>query len=394
MNQSKYIPFLLLLLVSLSTATLAQKSKQQLEKEKAENIARIKEAENILQSTEKKKKATLGQLTALNQQIKSRRGLIRSIRSEIKWYENEISDTELIISSLENDLTDLKKEYASMLYASYKASGYQSRLMFLFAAETFNQFLVRLKYMEQYSEYRRNQAAEIILVTQLLQNELVAFDNIKQEKKDLLNEQIEEQQKLTQLQKKQNTLIAELSEREEDLKKELTSRNNAIAKINKMIEDIVKAELAARTSSDNSLIKTLSTNFEGNRTKLPWPVNEGFISLGFGRQKYPGLKRVEIDNKGINIQTNPNQEIKAVFKGKVTVVASIPGMNKAIIVQHGDYRTVYANLSEVFVTANQEIDTNESIGKIYTDKDGTAELHFELWIKNQTLNPVKWLASK
>jgi septal ring factor EnvC (AmiA/AmiB activator) len=281
-----------------------------------------------------------------------------------------------------------------MLYASYKASRNQDRLTFLFSSGSFNQFLMRLKYFEQYGDSRRNQAKVILKVQELLATEIDQYEQIRADKAILLNEEVQEQNKLKKLQTRQGSLVAELAKKEKELNRELTNKKAAIAEINDLIDMIIAEELAARTAAGNVEIMELSSTFAGNQSKLPWPVTEGFISMGFGRQQHPVLKLVEVDNKGVYIQTQPKQEIKAVFDGKVSIVASIPGMNKAVIVQHGDFRTVYANLKNVYVVRNQEIKLNDAIGEIYTDNDGLAELYFELWQKNKTLNPQRWLSKK
>jgi len=180
----------------------------------------------------------------------------------------------------------------------------------------------------------------------------------------------------------------------DELNRELINRNAASDEINGLIDRIVAEELAARTAASNAEIMELSTSFADSRSKLPWPVNEGFISMGFGRQQHPVLKLVEVDNKGIYIQTQPEQEIKAVFAGKVSIVASIPGMNKAVIVQHGEYFTVYAKLKSVNVTMGQSIRENYLIGIVNTDKSGKSELQFQIWKNNKKLNPENWLARK
>lgn len=386
--------YIIFALTCFSAPSLAQKSKENLEKEKNENLQRIQEAEKILQSTEKQKAATVGQLNALNEQIRSRQSLISSIREEITLYNLEIQDTESIIEALESDVENLKAEYAEMLYASYKASRNQDRLTFIFSSGSFNQFLMRLKYFEQYGESRRNQAKVILKVQESLQLEIVEYEHMRTEKATLLNDEVQEQNKLKSLRTRQGSLVSELAKKEKELNRELANRKAAVSEINGLIDRIIAEELAARTAASNAEIIEKSSTFADNRSKLPWPVKEGFISMGFGRQQHPVLKLVEVDNKGVYIQTQPKQEIKAVFDGKVSIVATIPGMNKAVIVQHGDFRTVYANLKNVYVVRNQEIKLNDPIGEIYTDNDGLAELYFELWQKNETLNPQRWLSKK
>ncbi len=396
MSRNRLFYFILsaLLFFVILESSAQKKTKEQLNKEKTENLQKIKEAETILAQTEKKKKATIGQLNALNQQIRTRESLINSLEEEIDWYNSRIEDNLLIVQSLQSDLKNLKNEYAEMAYAGFKASQNQDKLSFLFAAKSFNQFLIRLKYFEQYGKARRYQAEQIIKVEGILTSEIASYETLKSEKQSLLAEELSQRDNLNVLKLKQNKLISTLSTKETQLNKELDSRKNAVASISKLIENIINDEMILTANKSEPELNVLSTNFSGNQRRLPWPVSEGFISSGYGKHNHPVYKRVVIDNKGVYIQTKENEEIKAVFEGKVSIVASIPGMNKAVIIRHGDYRTVYANLKDVFVTPNQEIKVNDKIGNIYTDNDGLSELYFEVWKKSSTLNPQLWLTKK
>ncbi len=396
MRRSSSISFLLLIFLFLTVIDVSaqKKTKEQLNKEKTENLQKIKETEAILAQTEKKKKATVGQLNAINEQIRTRELLINSIEEEIDWFSSKIEDNLIVVQSLQTDIRILKNEYAEMAYAGFKSIQNQDKLTFLFASNSFNQFLIRLKYFEQYGEARRYQAEQIMKVQDILSSEIDGYDTLLSDKQSLLAEELSQRDELSGLKLKQSQLISSLSKKENELKRELDTRTNAVATIGKLIDNIIKEELRALAKNSAPELKVVSSNFAGNQRLLPWPVTEGFISSGYGKHNHPVYKRVVIDNKGVYIQTKENAEIKAVFEGKVSVVASIPGMNKAVIIQHGDYRTVYANLKEVFVKPNQVIKINDKIGDIYTDSDGLSELYFEVWKNNSTLNPQLWLTKK
>lgn len=395
MLKSKLILYYLLTSLFLfSTDAFSQKSKEQLEKEKNVNIQRIEEAEKILKSTEKQRKTTIGQLYAINQQIKSREALIGSIREEIKWYDRKIQDDEQIIESLNEDLEALKKEYAAMVFAGYKASRNQDKLTFLFSSSSFNQFLMRLKYFEQYGESRRYQAKQILAVEEILHEEVTGFNITKSEKETLLEVEVAERNKLGSLKKKQKSVIADLSKKEDELKSELASRRRAVKELGNLIDRMIREEMRAKETANVPALTALSSSFAGNKQNLPWPVNEGFISSGFGKHSHPVYKKVVIDNKGVYIQTNPEEKIRAVFNGKVSAVVTIPGMNKAVIIQHGEYRTVYANLKRVDVLMNQEVKINDQIGEVYTENGGDSELFFQIWKNTSILNPQQWLTKK
>ena len=384
-------------LLLISVVTFGQgKTKAQLRKEKAANIEQIKLSEATLQATASKKNASIGELNALKYQINVRRKIINNIRAENSLLANEIDENEQIIAALATDLEDLKNEYAAMTYAAYKASNSRDRLTFLFSASSFNQFLRRLQYLEQYSASRLKQAEQIKKVADVLAKENENVKVKQTEQATLLQERLEENKNLIELRNKENQVVASLEKREKELKEDLKKRRNSLAALNKLIDDVIKKELAdakaASTASTNTLI-ALSKNFEENKLKLPWPTN-GFVSQKFGKSRDPILRNVERNSPGIDIQTKPAEMAHCVFAGEVTRVASIPGFNKAVIIQHGEYRTVYAKLDKVLVKTGQKVNIGDSLGEIYTDKDGISELHFQLWKSSQKLNPENWLAKR
>lgn len=372
------------------------KTKEQLRKEKTTNIEQIKLSEATLKATLNKKNASLGELNALKYQINVRRKIINNIRAQNNLLAREIEDNEQIIAALSADLDNLRREYAAMTYAAYKASNSKDRLTFLFSASSFNQFLRRLQYLEQYSDSRIKQAEQIKKVADVLARENESVKSKQAEQAVLLKERLQENDNLVGLRNKENQVVASLEKREKELKKDLKERRNALAALNKLIDNIIRKELAvakaASTTTTNNLI-VLSKNFEENKQKLPWPAN-GFISQKFGKSRDPILRNVERNSPGIDIQTKPDEMAQCVFAGEVTAVAAIPGFNRAVIIQHGEYRTVYAKLGKVLVKKGQKVNVGDNLGKIYTDKDGISELHFQLWKTSKKLNPENWLAKR
>ena len=383
------------------TPLYAQKSKSQLQKEKKENINRIKAAQATLQKTSAEKEISIGQLNAYKFQINAQSNLIANYKSEIKLLENEIALDQQIINALEKDVDDLKAEYGAMVYAAYKASKGQDKLTFLFSASTFNQFFRRIHYLNQYSEARQKQVAQINAVKEMLSTQINAIEVKKTEQVSLLKSQVNEKEKLEELKSKEQRAIASLGSREKEIKAEIKKRNKSLATLNKLIDNIIKNEIAAATAAAakaksntaTASTATLSADFAKNKTKLPWPVN-GFVSQKFGISKDPILKGVEHNNPGIEIQTKPSSEVKAVSAGKVSKVVLIQGFNRAVIINHGDYYSVYAKLDKVIVKKDQVLKPGDNIGTVHTRSDGIAELHFEIWKSFSKLNPEKWLKSK
>ncbi|MDQ3395013.1 MAG: peptidoglycan DD-metalloendopeptidase family protein, partial [Bacteroidota bacterium] len=322
----------------------------------------------------------------------------KSISKEIRLLDKQIGNLSALVVSLENDLENLKKEYASMVYSAAKASRGHNTLTFIFSANTFHQFLMRLKYMEQYSNARKNQVELIEKVKETLSSQRQSIEKKHLEQKLLLTEQITENNNLSSLRAQKSKLVKNLGFKEAELKKELADRKSAVDKLNALIADLVKIEIekTAKVNSPSKIGLTpeaamLSASFEGNKSKLLWPVASGFISNKFGKQPHPILKGVEVDNLGVGIQTNKGEEVRSVFDGKVKAVASVPGMNNVVIVQHGEYHTVYARLKTVNVKTGQDVKSKEILGAVYTDKDGITELQFQVWKNDQKLDPQTWL---
>ncbi|SIT94207.1 murein hydrolase activator EnvC family protein [Pontibacter indicus] len=402
--------FLIILLLPLVTQAQKQKSKAQLEKEKKENLNRIKEANRILQQTKVQKEASIGQLNAIQEKITVQKGVISTISREIQLLESGMKETEGIVGELQADLESLKAEYATMVYAASKTANSYNKLMFVFAADSFNQMVRRLRYLQQYSEARKKQVEQINKVQAALTGQLRTLESQRETKRGLLNKQVVENKNLLSLRSQQDTMIQKLSKQEEQLKKEVAQRQQAVRKLDNLIADIVKEEIAraaraareeGRATSGSSSKITLtpeaaliSSSFAGNRGRLAWPVERGFISQKFGRHNHPVLKGVVIENRGIDIQTSQGEPARAIFEGKVLTVASVPGMNNIVMVQHGEYFVVYAKLRTVNVKEGQDVKPKDVIGTVYTDANGTTELQFQLWKNNTNLNPESWIRPK
>jgi murein hydrolase activator len=382
-----------LLLTFLSFTALAQKkSKTQLQKEKQQNLQKIGEVEKILKQASNQRKNSIGELNALNQRIKEQENLIQGIREEMRFLDSEITENNDIISVLEDDLNKLKAEYAAMLFAAQKANNNTTKLTFLFSAESFDQLIMRLKYMEQYSDARKLQADQIMKVQEELSGQVKVIQTKRDEKNSLLNEQVTENDNLASLKDKQNKLLKTLEKEEKRLKRDLNESKKAVAKLDKLIDEIIKEELARASAKAKSAdVIALSSSFEENKNKFPWPVSSGFVSLGFGRQNHPALKGIIVQNNGVNIQTKEDEKVKTIFEGEVRRVAFIPTLGSTVIINHGEYLTVYAGLKEVFVKAGQKVSTNQEIGKIFSNTDGVSELRFQIFKNTTALDPQAWL---
>ncbi|MBK0401591.1 peptidoglycan DD-metalloendopeptidase family protein [Adhaeribacter sp. BT258] len=417
-----FIYFLSCLLLVATLTTTAQrkpKSRATLEREKRENLRRIQEANRILEQTRVQKEASLGELNAIKEKITVQKGVIRNVSSELHYIEKDVKKTEHLVTSMQSDLEKLKAEYALMIYSAAKTTNSYNRLMFLFASESFNQFTMRLRYLRQYADARKAQVAQINRVTKNLNQELNTLTEQQQEKQKALEKQLAEKRSLLNLKGQQDQVVQKLSKQEEELRREVARRQQSVRKLDNLIADMVREEIAraaraakaksaadaraGKTSSAETKVETnkvsmtpemamLSSSFAGNRGRLLWPVGKGFISHRFGKHAHPVLKGVVIENRGIDIQTSHGEAARSVFDGKVLTVASVPGMNNIVMIQHGDYFTVFAKLKTVSVSEGQTVSRKDVIGTVYTNAEGTTELQFQIWKNSSNLNPESWLA--
>ena len=410
----------LLCLLLLSTSLVfAQNTpeRKKLEKEKKENLQQIKETQRILAETSSQRKSSIGQLNAINQQIGARKSLITSISQELALLGSQIDEITSVIIALEEDLANLKKEYAYMVYAASKSNNSYDRLVLLFSARTFNQLYMRLQYMRQYSEARKNQVEQIQKVKQTLLNQKETIEGKRLEQKVLLDQQMIANQDLLALQRKQRAVVRELNEQESELKKEMAVRQREVKKLESVIANLIEEEMkkeAARQAAAEAATavatvespaapaaittsaEALSGDFARSKAQLQWPVATGFISQKFGRNPHPVMKNIMVPNDGVDIQTNRDAPVKAIFNGTVKLIASLPGpgSNKAVIVQHGEYFTVYSRLKEVKVKQGQALKAEDPIGSVYTDGNGVSALQFQIWHNQEKLNPEAWLRKK
>ncbi len=391
-DASKVLAVLMFLLLPMFV--FGQRNKAQLEEEKVQNLRKIAEAEKILTETQSEKKVNVGQLQALNQQIKARESLISGLTEEIGLLDDEINDLSIVVTALQRDLKDLKTEYAEMIYASYKANSGFNILTFMFSAKTFNQLFMRLKYLEQYSDARKVQAEQIQVVAEELDQQRGEVQVKRDEQRVLLNYQVKESRKLQALKNQKSSLVALLTKKEGQLRREVNNRKKAIDRLDATIADIVRREL----ENDNApsaiaalSLEEINNSFEGRKNELNWPVASGFISKKFGTQPHPVLKRIRTENNGVDIQTNVEETVRNVFDGEVKMVGYLQGMNNFVMVKHGNYFTVYSRLKNVSVQKGQTIQAMDEIGEVFTDGDGISELHFEVWKNTTKLDPEKWL---
>lgn len=399
-----------MLLVAMYASSFAQ-SKKELEKKRAALQKEIEQTGKKLDETKKIKTGSLNQLTALRKRIRAREELINVVTSEINSLDNQIDENNSDISSLGNKLGQLKKEYASTIRYAYCNRNSNEMLMFLFSSSDFNQAYKRMLFLRQYGEFRKRQRNEIVNTQVVLTNRVNVLEDKKTSKEKLLGMQQQEKKKLNDEKKLQEKIVSNMTLREKKLRNELKEKQKSAEKLNRAIEDLIKRETAAarkkatatgtKTTANTSVFtltpeaKKLSSDFEGNRGNLPWPVEQGIITGDYGKHQHPLWKDVYTNNNGIDISTNKNAEARAIFSGKVSSVFTIPGTGKAVIVRHGEFLTVYSNLENVFVKEGDNVSIKQRIGTIITDsEEGKTELHLEIWKGNSRMDPETWIARR
>ena len=384
---------LLLLLVLINSPLKSQQTRIELENERQKNLIKISEAEKILKETEKSKNVTTGKLNVINKQINNRLSLISNLKKEMKFQNNEILDLSGVIYSLTNDLKILKNEYSEMIYYSYKSRSSLDKLGYVFSSNSYNQMFRRLGYIVQYTNSRKKQIQEIEIVTNELDNQKNNLIHEKRIQNKLLSDEVTENNKLQKLKRNQKKTISDLGKKERRIKKEIKERRISLEQLDNLIKEVIRSEREKLSGVDLDLIK-LTESFETNIGKLIWPVSSGFISNKFGVHPHPVIKNVKVKNDGIDIQTSKGSKVYSVFSGKVSTVAFIPGMNNVIIINHGDYYTLYAKLKNLVVEKGDIITIGQNIADIVTNSDGVSELQFQVWKNNIKLNPEKWIMKK
>jgi len=350
---------------------------------------------SLIQETKKTKDVSIIQIKLIDQQIKKQEKLLKKLRQEIQYVDQNISNNQLIINQKKEELDALKEEYAKMIVYSRKNLNQYDRIMFVFASQDFNQAFKRLKYFEQYSQYRKKQVTIIQTKQDSLQVSIDKLSTLKEEKIQLRAKEEGEINEINKRKIKQERGLKQLRGKEKQLKKDLKKKNKQKEKLKKEIEKILSAEaLKAKEFSMTPEQVLMSKNFEENKGKLPWPVLKGVVYSSFGEHAHPVLKGIKIRNDGVDIVTNEGNNARAVFDGEVRSIISVPGSaNFAVLVKHGHFFSLYSNLEEVLVKPGDQIKIKQNIGKISKDpEDGTTKLQFQIWKSTSKLNPVHWLA--
>lgn len=381
--------------LSMSGQTLEELRKQKAEAEKA-----ISFTNKLLDANKKSAQTSVNKLTLINRQIYSRQKLIKAMSMEIGLMDQGIEEKRNNIVTTEREIETLKKEYAKSVYQTWKTKSLNNRLVYVFSGQDLSQVYRRLRYLREFTSYRQQQGEKLINLKDELAKEVASLEDTRVSKLKVVSSKTVEQETLQKEKSRQNSYVIDLQKKERQLKSQLVQNKKKMNDLNKFIEKIIAEEIKksqeGKPKGGLNLTpeeKLISDNFDKNKGRLPWPLEQGVITSKFGVFNNTLYKNVLEENFGIDIQTLEGQLVRAVFSGEVTGVYAVPGLNQVVIVRHGDYRTTYSNLEEVYVKKGDKLETKQSLGKVFTDEvNNKTSLHFQVWKGTQRLNPEYWIS--
>lgn len=433
--------FSILILLGISVSVCSQETVKSLKRKQRQAKQNIEMTNRLLNENKKNQKTTANSITVISRQIEERENLIKALNDEVGILDRDLSNINAEKSQLEEKLQELRKEYAKLLYHYYFHKTKSNAVFYILSSESLTQVFRRLRYVQQYSNYRKEQAQKIQQVTDELGQKETLLSRVKEEKHNTLKGKQVESNKLLKSKESKQKMLTELSQKESDLKVKLEKQQRQVEVLNKKIDDMIAAEIAKQEAQRKAKAKAeaerkakaaaskkpatsgtaakpsapsspttpsapvtkptapasegkslVSGGFESNRGRLPWPVR-GIVTGHFGLHPHPVLDHVQVNNKGIYIQTTANSDASAVYDGEVTQVFAIPGNNNAIIVKHGIYRTVYANLTTTYVKVGDKVKARQKLGRVFVDQEADkTELYFMLYKESVLQNPELWLA--
>ena len=402
-----------LLLVFLISKLCFSQTKDDLKEQKNNIEQKITYTKKLLQKTNTDKTKSQYYLKVLKTQITKQQELVKTLATEIQLLQKQIKRNQAQITAIKREILEeekkilqLKNEYAKMIYNFFVKKAGANDLIYIISSTSFNQAYKRIAYLKQYSEFRKNQVKKIGVSTKNLelkkihlltkQDELIVYSKDKNSKITHKQEEIYISNKI----KSEKTLLVnELKKDEKKLREQIKYNEIKKLELDQKIRKIIEEEIrkSRLDSKSNKFTLTpeaqnLSSEFVSNKGKLPWPLSSGVIIQNYGNQNHPVLPGIKIFNNGIDIATEENSEVRAIFDGFISRIFFIKGEGKAVLINHGEYFSVYSGLKEVFVQTNEKILAKEKIGVIQTHRsEKKTELHFEIWKNYDKENPCDWL---
>lgn len=422
----------LLVACCLCGALSAQSTRKirELEAKRKELDKQIVESETLLKSTKKDVKSQLDNLALLTGQIEERKKYIHAIEADVNALNGEITSLQQQLDGLQKELKDKKSKYEASVKYMYRNKSIQEKIMFVFSAENFSQAYRRLRYVKEYADYQRLQAMEIERKQQQIAAKKKELEQTRNAKEELLRQSEAEKAKLEKQEKERQTMVANLKKKQKGIQNEISKKKRSAQQLNAQIDKLVEIEIekarkraeaekkdatanaatgkggtASKSTGKTGTTKTapvekymlnnedrqLSGSFERNRGILPMPITGPYIIVShYGQYTVDGLRNVKLDNKGIDIKGKTGAQARAIFDGEVSAIFQYNGLSN-VLVRHGNYISVYCNLSSVSVAKGSKVSTRTVLGTIHTDSSGNAVLHFQLRKETTKLNPELWL---
>lgn len=387
------IIFFIIFLSSAHSQTLSE-----LQKEREKTEASIALTNKLLKETNKNKNQELSNIKLLSSKISYRKKLISNIHKETAEMNRLIASKETLIKDNTQKLSDMKQEYAKLIQHMWTHRSHYDRWMYVLAGEDIAQIYRRFRYLNEFTKYQESQAKSIQELTAELSIEKNNLATQKKERIGLITVYSEESNKLKTEQETKSSFINSLDSKEKKLLKELKAQQKRNKELEQFVNKLITKE-SNKTKKDASGKMALTPNqkitssqFADNKGKLPWPVANGVLDESYGTHAHEVYKRVKIENIGIEIRTDKGSKARSVFNGEVTSVMALPGFNKGVIIRHGEYLTLYANLTEVYVKVGDQVKTKQDIGKIFTDKNGKTSVAFQVYKEKIKQNPQLWLS--
>lgn len=385
-----------------SFSQIKNNEQKRLEAQRLKLKKEIKQINNLLFSNTKIRKIALNEVENIETRLNVRLELIKVTNQQANLLTRRININQRNIENQRKELDELKKEYAKMIQKSYASKSLQNRLMFLFSSENFLQAYRRIQYLKQYARYRRKQGLQISEKTKLLQNLNQVLIEENEMKTKLISDNREIRKKLIQEQKQQQELINTLRLKQNTLRTQIEKKQKQRQRIDKEINRLIREAIAEsnRISGKKSReifqltpeAKLIAENFQENKGRLPWPLEKGVVTQGFGRQRHPVVKTTIIQSNGVTISTEPFAKVRAVFEGEVMSVIIIKGSNPSVLIRHGSYITLYTNLSKLYVKKGEKVSSKQVIGEVFTNQQtGRTQLQFGIFNNIKALNPKDWV---
>ena len=409
--------------LTIATSLPAQQSgrSEDLKQQQAEIQREIDQLKNSLTDSKKRTRASIRQLEMVQEKLRLREKAIRNINQQIDMLEGNIDRSRMEIDSLNTRLDTMKAQYARNMVAAYKLRSNYGFLNFMLSSHSFNEAFKRVQYFRAYHAYCEEQVVAIRKTQQVLVSKINSLESARREKDVVVQKQVVQKKELEEEKKEKNETVRSFKTREQEINKELVAKKKADLQLGLAIQNAIAANFYTGTGggrkSNNKKSKTtskkatktkkkvkvkeeevepevarLSGNFEHNKGKLPWPVENALVKIHFGPYKIPGMDVIG-NNPGLTLATDPNAEVKAVYEGEVLSVFNVEG-NRSVMVRHGQYFTVYANLASVVVSKNDKITAGQMIGVADNTSDGKGEIEFILMKEKINMDPAKWIKKK